>query len=493
MSDAWRGVEWREVTWRQSEWCGAEWREAGLRGSERARWAKSACGSEGQGPNLVAGRVCAVLLLVAAGVGPLVSPAAAQVLTVEDAVRLGLERSPRVQAAESEAAAAAARAREARAGLLPALRAQASYTHVGGDIPEAEFTLPGMDTTITLLPVVRNQYHAELGVEQPLFTGGRLRAAHRAAGREAAAAEWAAEEARADVALEVRQSYWTLHGALGELAATDAALAQVEEHLREVVRLFEEGALLRADVLAAETRRSEVLLERVGTRNAVQVARLELSRLLGLPSDPELTPSPPTEVEPLPPEPAVLAEVALAARPELRALAERVEALRAHERSVRGGRLPDLSFVSRFIYARPNPYVFMEPEEFHGTWEAGLSLRWGVWEGGARSAREAEARERRRAAEARLEDARELAVVDVSRRYLEAERAGQALAVAAQVVEQAAESLRVVRRQFAEGAALSSQVLEAEAVYRQALARRARAEAEHGIARAALRHALGEA
>jgi outer membrane protein len=454
-------------------------------GERRRGWATTMTASP-----VLAGIVLAILALAPAHAGA--QPVVQQELTAEQSVRLGLERSARVRAAEADAAAAAARAREARAGLLPAVRVGASYTRLGGDIPEAEFRLPGLDTTFTLIPIELDRYHSEVSVEQPLFAGGRLRAGYRAAEREAAAAEWAAEEARADVALEVRRAYWTLHGAMAALEATEASLAQVDGHLLEVRRRFEEGALLRADLLAAETRRSEVLLERVETRNAVRVARLELSRLLGLGPDTEVVPTAALAVDPLPRALAGLPDRAVAARPELRALAEQVEALRAQESAARGGLLPEVGFVGRYIYSRPNPYAFMEQDEFLGTWEAGVSLRWGLFEGGARRARAAQARELRRAAEARLEDARELVVVDVSRHYLEAERATEALAVAAQVVEQAEEALRVTRQQFAEGAALPSQVLEAEAAYRGAGARQARARAEHAIARAALLRALGE-
>lgn len=423
-------------------------------------------------------------------------------LTPDESVRLGLERSARVRAAEAEAAEARARWREVRAGLLPAVRVQGSYTRLDGDIPDAEFTLPGLDTTFTLLPIERDRYHTEVSVEQPLFAGGRLRAGVRSAERAAAAAEWAETGARADAALDVRSAYWTLHGALAALEATDAALAQVEEHLREMQRRYEEGAVLRSELLAAQTRRSEVQLERVESDNAVRVARLELNRLLGLPAGTEVVPA--VAVGDGPPEPPArlpagagseedaAAEEVVAARPELRALTERVAALRAQEAAARGGRLPELAFVGRYIYARPNPYVFTEQGAFRGTLEAGVSVRWSVWEGGARAARVAQAGERVRAAEARLEEARELAAVDVSRQYLEVRRAAEAVAVAVEHVEHATEALRVTRQQFAEGVALSAQVLEAEAAYRQARARHARARAEDAIARATLLRALGE-
>jgi outer membrane protein len=465
-----------------------------------------------RGCSWVRAGVLACVALVAAsvpGAGAQTSgePVPPRELTVEESVRLGVERSARVRAVEAEAAEAQAMAREARAALWPALRAQGSYAHLGGDIPAAEFVLPGLDTTFTLLPIERDRYHGEVSVEQPLFVGGRLRHGARSAERRAAAAEWTAEQARADVALEVRVAYWTLQGALVALEATEATLAGIEEHLRDVRRRFDEGAVLRSEVLAAQTRRSEVLLERVEAGNAVRVGRLELNRLLGLPDTAEVRLAPGIELAPggepgpaivpapgpgvVPAAPPELAEQALSERPELRAMAAQVEGLRALETAARGGRLPEVALVSRYIYARPNPYVFTEQGEFRGTWEAGVSVRWNLWEGGAQSARVKQARERVRAAEARLEDALELAVVEVSRQYLEARRAAEAVGVAAEHVEHAAESLRVTRQQWAEGVALSAQVLDAEAAYRWARARHARAQAEDAIARAALLRALG--
>jgi outer membrane protein len=417
---------------------------------------------------------------------------AAQQITVEESVRRALEHSALIRAADADLAAARARERESRAALLPSVRAQASYTRLGGSIPEAEFTLPGLDTTFTLLPIERDRQIVEVGIEQPLFAGGRLRASARAAGREAAAEEMLFERERAAVALEVRRAFWTLHSNLAALASTDVARAQLDTHVRDVRTRYDAGALLRSELLAAETRRSEVALERVEAENAVRVAQLELGYLMGIPASSGLQPSSEIELEPLAGDLDALTSRALEARPELLAMAERVQALRARVAAVRGGRLPDLAFVSRYVYGRPNPYVFTERGRFRGTWEAGLSMSWAIWEGGAQQARTAESREQLRAAEARLEHAREQAAVDVARHYLEARRSTEAVAVAAANVELAAEALRVVTEQFNEGAALSAQGLEAERAWRAARGRQARALADYAIGRAALRHALGE-
>lgn len=413
-------------------------------------------------------------------------------LTPEEAVRLGLERSAGLRAAEAQAAEAEAIARQVRAGRLPSVQAQASYTRLGGDIPSGDLAVPGLDTTFTILPIERDRVHAEVRVEQPLFTGFRLRHEVRAAEQEAEAAALAAEQEAADAAFAVRQAYWRLVQALAVREATAAALARVEEHLRVVRRRVEEGAALPSDLLSAQTRRAEVRLEQVEAEDAVRVARLELNRLVGLPLD---TPVVPEAVAP--PEVPVhgtdaLVTRALAARPALEALEAQVRGLEARVEATRGTWWPQLAAVGRYVYARPNPYAFTEQSAFQGTWEAGLALQWDLWSGGRRRAETSQARARLASAQARLEGAREQVAVAVTRQGLEVRRAAEAVIVVAEAVRAAEEALRVITRQFEEGAVLAATVLEAEEALRAAEARQAQAHADHAVAQAAVLQALGE-
>src|SRR5690606_4282637 len=131
-------------------------------------------------------------------------------------------------------------------------------------------------------------------------------------------------------------------------------------------------------------------------------------------------------------------------------------------------------------------------DAFRGTWEMVLSARWGIWEGGRQGGARGEARARLDAAEARLAQTSEEVAVEAARLRLEVERAAQAMEVAAENVEEAEESYRVVRQQYEEGAALSTDVLDAEEALRRANARRAEALTDYAIGRAAVLNALGE-
>lgn len=415
-----------------------------------------------------------------------------QELTAAESVRQGLERNPRLRAALAEAAAAREVQREARGTLLPRVRSQAGYTRLGGEIPRGEFLIPGLDTAVTILPIEVNRYHTELSVEQPLFTGFRLQNRIRSAGHEAAAAALMAEQEAANVAFDIRSAYWSLTSAVAVRETLEGALTQVEEHVRNVAARVEAGTALGGELLTAQTRRSEVMLEQVEAENAVRLAQLELSRLVGLPLGTQVRPVEAPEADPAPLELEVLTARVIEVRPELTALDEQLRSLRAQLDISRGSRLPEVAFTGRYVYSRPNPYAFTEQDQFRGTWEAGIALQWGIWEGGQRQAQLRQLRARVQAAEARYAQAREQVAVEVARQYLESVRAAEAIRVAELNVRDAEETFRVVQQQFQEGVALSAQVLDAELALRAARSRRARALADQAIARAALLQAGGE-
>ncbi len=416
-------------------------------------------------------------------------------MTVEEGVRLGLEQNARLRAARAEADAAQAGVRQVGSARMPALRSMASYGRLSDNIPPVEFTLPGYDSTFTFQGVQLDRFQTELSLDVPILSQFRLGHETRAARHDAAAAELTLEQERSDVAFEIRRAYWNLRRALELRATVEAALGSVEAHLLVVQDRVEEGAALRRDLLAAQTRRSEVLLEQVEADNQVRVGQLELNRLIGLPLDEPLQPV--SESGEMLSREASLGDSGAAGissqddRPRLEALERRVLGLRERVSATGTRWFPELDLYARWLRAKPNPYFFMEQDRFNSTWEVGVSGRWTIWEGGRRSAARSEARAHLEAAEARLDLTMEQLAVESARLRLEALRAAEAVGVAEQNVREAEESFRVVANQFAEGVALSAGVLDAEEALRRARARLADAMADKAIAEAAVLNSLG--
>lgn len=413
-------------------------------------------------------------------------------LTVEESIQRGLEYNYRLRAAGADAEEAEAAYRQVRSGRLPVVEAQASYMRLSDNIPEVDFSLPGTDTTYTLLPVELDQFHSEVSVRQLLFAGGRLNSQIEAAAHRADASGLLKEQEQADIAFEIRQAYWNLYQAQAALETVESALDMVDEHLREVNARAEEGTVLRTDLLSAETQRSEVLLDEIETRSTVRVARLELNRLIGLPAGTEAELVEPEQPGMISVEINDLVDQALEQRPGLQALTKQVEAQEAEVEATKAEWLPEISLVGRYIHARPNQYFFAEQDQFRGTWEAGVSLRWNIWAGGGKINETSRARARVKSAEAGLQDMKDQVTVEVTRSYLEMERAAEAIRAAAENIEFAEEAYRMAQMQFNEGVALSTHVMDAEYDYRTAQTRYTEAIADFEIAQASVLNSLGK-
>src|SRR5512146_1361357 len=130
-------------------------------------------------------------------------------LTLEQAIALGRERSRTLKASSARAEGASARADEASSGLLPSVKFDGSYRRLS-DVPPFAVSIPFWPTPIVISPTVLNNYTLRGSIQQPIFTGFRLRSNVRAAELLAEAAAFDRKNDEADLVLGITVAYWTL-------------------------------------------------------------------------------------------------------------------------------------------------------------------------------------------------------------------------------------------------------------------------------------------
>lgn len=421
----------------------------------------------------------------------------ARTITAEEAVSLALEHSRALEAATSDAEAAEAALDQAQTLRLPAFTGRGSYTRLSDNVSDLDIELPpgldpGLTSSFELATIELDQIHTEVSVSQPLFTGFRIGRSIESARHSAEAARFEARGAEVDAAFRVRQAYWSLVRAEAARKALEAALNQMEVHLQDAENLLQEGAATNAEILRIRTRVLDIRAERVDADGAVRLARMELCRLTGLPLGTDLVADPDEEM----PVDPVQGDVdprttALDKHPGLLALERRTVALEARVGTVRADWYPDVTAFGRYQYSRPNQYFFLDQDEFRGSWEAGVSATWTLWNWNRRGAAVQEAEARLRSARALEAEYRETIRLEVERRLVEFERARLALDAAELSVESASESFRLARGEYELGAALNSQVLDAESELRSAELRLVAARADVALAHAAVLQVLG--
>lgn len=259
-------------------------------------------------------------------------PRDAPALTLEEAERLALERSPALRAAEAEVELARAkRRRAARVGILPELRLR----NVWGPIPRArgEFTDTGVlvsPDTSTSLSDLRWFTELQFDLLQPIWTFGRLAGVERAAASGLEAAEAGAAGGRAEVLFRVRQAYWGLLLGRELLRVVEDIRPEAEEAGDRLRELFDEGSdeVTQNDMFKFEIFEYELAKRLREARDRVALARDAFRAAVGLEPEAEFEladerlEARTAKLE----DPEAYTRLALRARPELASLSAAVDA-----------------------------------------------------------------------------------------------------------------------------------------------------------------------
>jgi outer membrane protein TolC len=389
-------------------------------------------------------------------------------LALEDAIRIAVANNPDRQMAVARIQQSEALLQKTEAAFYPSL---AFYTeYLGGNAPSAylfkkldqrQFSLAGDLNN----PGTWHNFESGLNARWNLFSGGRdlLNREMTATGRDISRLD--SEAVINAVAASVIQSYYNYLTADAFLAIARQSAATVEDQLRVMQVRYDEGAALKSDLLSLRVRRAEAQEEEARSRNRRELARAALATIMGSGTDTPLEPDKNATTSLDVPEhfDAGLA-YALANRPEVRSVHEKVRQSRMAVDQARTGYIPSIDAFGKLYYDDED----MDYNWDDDNWTAGILFNWELFRGFGTRAQEKEAQA---IFEAMLQQDRKatLAVeLEVKSAYLALDEANARLEVARSRVANADETLVLVRRQYESGAATITRYLEAELARSQA-------------------------
>ncbi len=383
------------------------------------------------------GGVATLLLLGLLAAGPAVAqapahsaPAAPAVLTLDDAIRIALDKNRDIEKARAYQRWVQGRYVEERAAALPRLAVDGAYTRAWDGTYSSLFA--------DLVPPDQTTRLAGLSVSQTLFSWGKVGAAVRAAEHGIMAAEDQLEHFRQAAVRDVTEAFYDvlLARRLEEIARE--ALALRERQLAEAEGRQGLGTATDYDVLAArvalDNQRPEVL--RTANLVATMLDRLRLvlaeeSLAIDVTGSLEAEAAP----EPLPALDEAIA-TALEHRPDLRGMGHGLDVYREVVKIRAAGNKPSLELRGgagwKWLDAGP---IAADGE----TWSAGVFLAFPFFDGLATQGRTAAAQADLDRAELDYLQARDALVVEVR-------TALDAVAVAAEIVRGLAGTVEQARR-----------------------------------------------
>ena len=275
--------------------------------------------------------------------------AARAAFTVDDAVKLALDRSSRIVGAEASLVDAQGGLYRSYSGILPQvqvsgsrsvsvreqLRGTQAFSGFIIDTPRQDFT--GYTNT----PQISGSWN---------FLDLSALSAWSAARSGLQAARLAQKSTRQDVALDARRKYYDVVKSIHLARVSSQALRLSRDDERRVRALFNVGSVSRSDLLKAQVRTAQSELDSIVKHNAINISRNTLATTIGIEEaklgevDTVLTAVPRTYDET-----QILTE-AESTRPDLKAAKADWDAARASLRAANFLRLPYLSISGSATY-----------------------------------------------------------------------------------------------------------------------------------------------
>lgn len=433
-------------------------------------------------------------LLAGAPSGRAQEPAPA-LSSLRQAVQTALRNNPQLQSASDSAAAAAARLDQSKAAWYPRVDFSEGFTRgnnpvyvFGTLLAQRRFTAQDFDLARLNTPTPLSNFQTQLGGEMLLFDSGKRHHGIQGAKKAKSAAEFEREQARQDLILRVVRAYYGAIVAREEQAASSQALRAAEASQQTAEHLQKAGLIVESDWLSAKVFTARMKDREIRANNAVELARLELARELGV--APATIPDITAELK----EPTAISEKAaeeweksaLEERPALQAAKLAGEAAANAKKSAKAEFGPKLGVFAG--YER-------DAVSFAGSggtnWTAGARLEFNIFSGGAQKARLAEAQANENQAKHDFEWLKSGVLLEVRQAYLNVLAAEQRAAAARDSADQAQESLRILQNRYQAGLTTITELLRAQSA--QLDARTAYLSAVHDwrVAEAELDRAAG--
>jgi outer membrane protein len=413
-------------------------------------------------------------------------------LTLHEALQNALAHNRMLNATRQEGVAAQAGLTQARAGLLPRLDADETFTETNNPtlvfsnlLNQERFTMDNFAVDALNHPSSLSNFNTRLRIEQPLFTGGKLLAGLDAA--HASAAATAGQQARAEqeTVFYTRRAYYGVLLADGNLTAVDRALAAAREHTETARALFDRGIVVRSDLLRAEVMAGSLERQRIDAENTTRTARSQLNYAMGTDGEVRLQD---TDAWPGIAAPLSLQEstdVALRQRPDLQAMEQAWQRAEAALRQAKADYLPSLGVVGQYDVNSENL------SQAGDSYAVFVGARWNVFNGLATTGKVREAAAQ--AARSRLlrDDLSARVRLDVEQAWRGLTGAARQVEVAERNQQQAQENLAIVRDRYAGGLARGVDVLDAVTTAEQADVERLQARVNRQIRHAEFELATG--
>lgn len=401
-------------------------------------------------------------------------------MTLEESVRTALDNNYSIKQQEAEYDSAVWARHQARRSFGPTVNWQSTATKMGGKYYDSANLSRSFGNGLTLT--------------MPIYTGGQLEGAIKAADLAMNANELGLELCKQQVKAATMSAYYQALQAKNQIKVAQDSVNTLTEHLKNVNAQYTVGTVAKSDVLGTQVQMANAEQNLINANNSYDVAIASLNNVMGLPTDTELnlTDSLDYNVYEIPLEECTA--YARSNRPDVLMADYQVAIAEAGVQQAKAGYMPKVSAQASKNWAGEDPFGSDETDQRYGqnnNWTAGVVLSWDIWDNNVTQSKVNQSKAAVAKAEAAAENTRQSGDLEVRTAYLNLKAAEKSINTTQVAVDKAQEDYKIAQVRYAAGVGTNLDVMDAEEKLAQAQTNYYTALYNYNSSKAALDKAMG--
>lgn len=335
----------------------------------------------------------------------------------------------------------------------------------GQPIPSQVALLPKSALTYD----VHNVFAASLTLTQPIYLGGKIRAMNNITHYAEQLAQSMHSTKVQDVVYSVDEAYWRVVSLVAKQKLAESYLKLVKNLDDDVQKMINQGVATRANKLTVDVKVNEANVALAKVNNGVELSRMALNQLCGLPIHSRFTLEDENKKEVVGSLHAthVVMDSVYARRHEIRSLELAAKIYDEKAKVAKSEMLPQVAAFAAYHASNPNSYNGFE-NKFGFAFSMGAMVKVPLWHWGGLSNKYKEALAESRLQKVKIEDAREKISLQVNQATFRYEEAWKTFDKTKSNLIEANENLRCSQLAFREGVANLETVIAAQTAWLQA-------------------------
>ncbi|MGI4805001.1 MAG: TolC family protein [Janthinobacterium lividum] len=300
-----------------------------------------------------------------------VSNAQDRTLTLDEAIKLGLENSKTLKYSQSKIDQAVSRYKQAKDQALPT--GSVSYMYSRAEIPANSLNFGPSSFT---LPKSANANLGIASIAEPIIAGGKFKYAKESTDLLVQVARLDVDNDKDDVTYGIISAYYNLYRVLQNKKVVEQNLTTVDQQIKQAQRFFDQGIVTKNDVLRFQLQRSDIELNGIDLESNRKIINYNLDVLLGLPEATQIqVDQVNTTDHPVLPLMNYL-DTAYANRQELKQLDLQTRVAETNIKNIHADKLPTLAATFGAYYINTSLNPIPKSGNFITPITAGLALSW---------------------------------------------------------------------------------------------------------------------